>query len=95
MPPDEDIPDDDLDPTQRQNNGVAIGVGLVVAVLVVVCLVGAIYTAAASNPPGATMCSTTCLGFVRLECPGARPMGGCFAISVCDQPVHMCGINPP
>jgi len=92
---DEQIPGDDLDETQKQNQGTAIGVGLVVLVLVIISVVAVIYTAASSNPPGTTTCSTTCTVFVRWECPGARPMGGCFGVSVCDAPIHTCGVNPP
>jgi hypothetical protein len=39
--------------------------------------------------------STSCLIFVKTECPGNRVMGGCFGYSVCDQPVHTCGVDPP
>jgi hypothetical protein len=92
---DEQIPRDDLDETQKTNQGTAVGVGLVVLVLIIIGVVAVIYTAAYNNPPGTTTCSTTCTVFVRWECPGARPMGGCFGVSVCDAPIHTCGVNPP
>ena len=92
--------DDDLreipeDPETKQNKGIATGVGFAVVVLGLFLLGTVIYTAASSNPPGVTTCTTTCAGLTRWECPGARFMGGCFGISVCGLPVHPCGVNPP
>jgi len=89
-----DIPHDpDPDNTQNANKGTAVSVGVVVGILVTVCVIGWIYTAAKSNDPGVKTCSTSCIGFLKFECPGGRYMGTCFGVSVCDQPVHTCGVN--
>jgi hypothetical protein len=47
------------------------------------------------TPNTPAMCSTSCGGFVKLECPTNRIMGTCFGIGICDKPVHACGTNPP
>jgi hypothetical protein len=92
---DDDIREPDPDPTENRNKGVATGALFAVIVIGLVLLGTVIYTAAKQNDPAVTTCSTTCAGFTRWECPGARFMGGCLGVSVCDQPVHACGTNPP
>jgi hypothetical protein len=86
-------PGDDPGPDniQKTNTGAA-GVGFAVAIIVgVFILSGWLYTAFKQNDPGVVTCSTSCLAFIRLECPGGRYMGVCFGATVCDQPVHACG----
>lgn len=85
-------PGDDTE--DNRSNSIAIGIGVVVVIVLILMAAGAIYTQAASRPTPTT-CSTSCLVFVKTECPGNRVMGGCFGYSVCDQPVHTCGVNPP
>jgi hypothetical protein len=79
------------DNTEKANRGTA-GVGFLVAIVFgIFVLSGWLYTAFKQNDPGVQTCSTTCLGFIRLECPGGRYMGVCLGAAVCDQPIHQCG----
>jgi len=90
-PDDSGRPDD---PGTNRTGTVAVSIGAAVAAFVILLLVFALYTACAGHPaPG--MCSTTCVVFVKLECPGDRSMGLCAGVYLCDQPVHRCGANPP
>jgi hypothetical protein len=95
MPNDDpEIPrEPDQDNTQASNVGTAVSVGFVVLVVVAVCVAGWIYTDTTKNDPGVTTCSTSCLGFIKLGCPGGRYMGTCFGISVCGSPTHTCGVD--
>jgi len=91
---DDDIRNPGDDTEDNRTNGIAIGIGVVVVVVLILMAAGAVYTQAA-NRPAPTTCSTSCLVFVKTECPGNRVMGGCFGYSVCDRPLHTCGVNPP
>lgn len=82
----DDQPDD-------SRGGLTFVIAVVAAVLVVIFGVVLIGGATASRP-APNMCSTSCAGFWKFECPGNRPMGTCFGVSVCSQPVHACGTNP-
>jgi hypothetical protein len=82
------------DTSENRTNGVLVGIGVVVAVVLVLMGIGAIATATA-NPPAPSTCSTSCLVFLLVECPGNRTMNTCFGYSICGQPLHACGVNPP
>jgi hypothetical protein len=92
---DDDLRDMPDDPETSKHKGITTGVGFAVIAFGLFLLGTVIYTAASSNPPGVTTCSTTCAGLTRWECPGARFMGGCLGISICSPPIHACGVNPP
>jgi hypothetical protein len=95
--PEDDDPRDDEEGESSSGSGFAgILIAVFVTVIVIFATVGGFLGAYPFDPPpGTTTCSTTCMGFVRLECPGNRMMGLCFGISVCDRPTHTCGIDPP
>lgn len=100
MPKPEDGPDDDPrddeEPEPSRNTLGVIGVIILVAVILIPTIIGGILRAYHTPPPpGTTSCSTTCLGFLRMECPGNREMGFCLGIQVCDPPTHACGTDPP
>jgi hypothetical protein len=83
---------DDDDTGNNRQSGVLVGVGLVIVIALIFMAAGAVYTQAAS-PPSPTTCSTSCLIFVKTECPGNRGMGMCFGYSVCSEPIHACGVD--
>lgn len=91
---DDDIrtPGNEDDTGNNRQGGVLVGIGLVIVVVLIIMAAGAVYTQAASRPTPTT-CSTSCLVFVKTECPGNRVMGGCFGYSVCSQPIHACGTD--
>lgn len=100
MPKPEDGPDDDPrddDESESSRNSLGwIGVLIAVAIIVIPAFIGGYLRANPTPvPAGTASCSTTCLGFLRMECPGNREMGFCLGISVCDPPTHACGVNPP
>lgn len=92
-------PEDPGDDGEGSSSGDAYGTFVLVAAFVLLTVLatigGALGAFSFDPPPGTTTCSTTCMGVVRLECPGNRMMGLCFGIAVCDRPTHSCGIDPP
>jgi hypothetical protein len=81
--------------------GAVVLVGTILGIFVWSSIVAGIQTAFPHDPPPPdspdtpSMCSTSCGGFVRIECPTNRFMSACFGIAICDKPVHACGTNPP
>jgi len=97
--PGDDIRDDD----EKSDGGFPIGI--VIAVVVVILLVGSaasyVNSQTSSAPTGSgipTPCNTACTMWVKVDCPGGKPVGGCSwnnPIVFCGPPVHTCGTNPP
>src|SRR4029434_922010 len=85
-------PRDDRDDDGGSNSG-SYGVaifGLIVLYLVVASIVG--YAMSNNNtPPPTPTCTSACYGFVKLECPTHRFMGGCFDVPWCSGATHICG----
>ena len=92
---DDHIPQDPPpDPVQNAWYGTgAVGLTGGVAFLIF-WLSGWLYTANKHNDPGVFSCSTSCIVFLRYECPGGRYTGTCFDFKICDKPTHPCGVNP-
>lgn len=99
MPKPQADPDDDpRDDTDEGSGGpfVVVVVAVIVSIFAVLGFIGGWLSSHPFPPPaGTTTCSTTCMGFLRLECPGNRLMGLCLGISVCESPTHACGVDPP
>ena len=72
---------------------VVVVFALVVGFFAIASMVGAI-ASAAGKPAGPGICTESCYGFVRTECPGDRYIGACFGFHFCDGPPHACGTNP-
>lgn len=93
--PDDD-PRDDAEGESSRGSFALIMVAVIVTVVTVFAFIGGMLGSRPfPPPPDTTTCGTTCMGFVRLECPGNRMMGLCFGVSVCDRPTHVCGVDPP
>jgi hypothetical protein len=71
-------------------------VGLVVGVVVVLSVIG-IFVSRDPQPTGGgagAVCTQTCWGFLKLECPTNRIMGACFGWPSCGGTPHRCGTDP-
>jgi len=70
--------------------GVAL-FGVLVIYLVIASIVG--YAMSNNNTPtvASPTCTSVCYGFVKLECPTKRFMGGCFDVPWCSGTPHVCG----
>jgi hypothetical protein len=98
MANDDNIPHDDDDGQGGGDIGPAtwIILGTILGLWAVTTVVAWIADATASKSSEPEKeCSTSCALFLRWECPGNRYMGGCFGASVCAEPRHPCGTNPP
>lgn len=100
MPKPEDFPDDDpRDEDESESSRNSFGTGILIAIVTIIVILfivgGALRAFPTPVPPGTPSCSTTCVGFLRMECPGNREMGFCLGLKVCEPPTHACGVNPP
>ena len=89
---DPDDPRDD-DNSDRSGDGtlfVSLLLAIVVGVIVVVSVAG-IFVSRNPVPPTAAMCTESCWGFLKLECPTNRIMGVCFGFPGCGGTPHVCG----
>jgi hypothetical protein len=93
---DDDLRDDEDDGSGGTSAGfILVAIALAVLVFAVASGIGAIKSTQ-STPPGVPTCTTSCYGFVKLECPGDRFMDACFGFWGCGNPAtnHPCGTNP-
>ena len=93
--PDNRDPDDPRDVDNNDRGGdaslfVGLLLAIVVGVLVVVSVAG-IFVSRDPIPPTAAMCTESCWGFLKLECPTNRIMGACFGFPGCGGTPHVCG----
>ena len=87
-------PDDPRDDDESGGNDatplVVALVGIAVGVVVVLSVIG-IFVSRDSKPATTSMCTETCYGFLKLECPTNRVMGACFGWPSCGGTPHVCG----
>ena len=96
MPQPERDPDDPRDDDDGSTGGgdaslfilslVAIAVGVVTVLSVI-----GIFVSQDPKPAGGTMCTESCWGFLKLECPTNRVMSACFGWPGCGGTPHTCG----
>ena len=90
MPDDDDLRDDEV------RGGSGIEIVMIVALVAVFLAFLSVYGLLRSfnkKPPGVATCTTTCLGVVKLECPGDRYIGVCFGLWECSGGTHPCGTD--
>jgi hypothetical protein len=91
MPKDPDDPRDDGPESENDASPLIVAlIGIAVGVVVVLSVIG-IFVSRDPKPAGAAMCTETCWGFLKLECPTNRVMGACFGWPSCGGTPHTCG----